>query len=490
MPGRVAEEVRVSVNFSVVRLYLNGQWQAAADGRTLPVINPATGARAGEVAVAGPAELALAVTAAAEGFQRWKATPASQRESVLREAAWLLRERAGQIAPCLTGEQGKPLAEARDELLASARLIEWFAGEATRIYGRLVPFREAGVQSLVLREPLGPVAAFTPWNFPVSQIVRKLAPALVAGCSVVIKGPEEAPSAAAALIQAFADAGVPDGVMGLLFGDPAEISRYLISHPLIRKVSFTGSTEVGRQLASLAGQHLKPLTLELGGHAPVILAGDADLAVALPQLAALKFRNAGQVCIAPTRFLVQRQRFQEAIERFVGLAAALKVGNGLEAGVQMGPLAHERRQLALTALLDDARQQGGELHLGGSPCAGPGYFFAPTVLSRLPVSARLMQEEPFGPVALFLPFDEDDEAITEANRLAYGLAAYAYSCSGSRLRAFREGIVSGLLALNQTSLAWPELPFGGIRDSGFGREGGPEAIEEYLYSRTVSQAWA
>lgn len=471
-----------------IHLYINGQWQSAADGRRLPVLNPATEAVIGELAHAGQPELEHAVQAAQQGFKVWKATPALHRASLLRRAAVLLRERAEQIAPILTQEQGKPLAEARGELLAGADVIDWFAEEARRTYSRLIPARAAGIQQLALKEPVGPVAAFTPWNFPINQIVRKLSAALAAGCSIVIKGPEDTPAAPAALIQVFADAGIPAGVIGLLFGNPAEISSYLIAHPAIRKVSFTGSTAVGKQLAALAGQHMKPVTMELGGHAPVILAEDADLSAALTQMAAVKFRNAGQVCIAPTRFLVQRSRFEEAISRFVDIAAALKIGNGLDEGVQLGPLAHARRLQALEQLLDDARRRGAELHLGGGRLPRQGYFFAPTVLSHLPSSARLMQEEPFGPIALFQPFDEDEEAIAEANRLPYGLAAYAYSRSSNRVRAYVEGIESGMLSVNHFGLALPELPFGGIKDSGFGSEGGPEAIEEYLHTRLVSRA--
>ena len=468
-------------------LYLHGQWQPAVGGDQLAVINPATEAVIGYVARSGRPELEAAVASAAQGFQVWRGIPAIQRAAILRQAARLLRERVDAIAPLLTLEQGKPLAEARSELQAGADVIDWFAEETRRTYSHLIPARAAGIQQFALKEPIGPVAAFTPWNFPINQIVRKLSAALAAGCSIIIKGPEETPAAPSALIRTFADAGVPAGVITLLFGDPVEISSYLIAHPRIRKISFTGSTTVGKQLAALAGQHMKPVTMELGGHAPVILAEDADLPTALAQMAAVKFRNAGQVCIAPTRFLVHRSRFEEAIERFVQIAGALKVGNGLDEGTQMGPLAHARRLQALESLLDDARRHGGELHLGGGRLPRSGYFFAPTVLSHLSIRSRLMQEEPFGPIALFQPFDEDDEAIAEANRLPYGLAAYAYSRSSKRLRAYTERIESGMLSLNHFGLALPELPFGGIKDSGFGSEGGPEAIEEYLHTRLVSR---
>ncbi|WP_426110847.1 NAD-dependent succinate-semialdehyde dehydrogenase [Pseudomonas sp. DSP3-2-2] len=470
-----------------VQLFIDGQWRASRDGRTLPVIDPATGETLGTVAHADIADLDEALAAAERGFALWRRTSAFDRYKIMQKAAHLLRERVETIARILTQEQGKPLAEARTETLAAADVVEWLAEEGRRSYGRIVPSRGAGIEQKVIKEPVGPVAAFTPWNFPINQIVRKLSSALAAGCSIIIKAPEETPASPAELIRAFADAGVPAGVIGLVYGDPAQISGYLIPHPVIRKVTFTGSTPVGKQLAALAGQHMKRATMELGGHAPALVFDDADIDLAARVLTMSKFRNAGQVCVSPTRILVQRGVFDAFTEKFVGLTREIKVGNGLDATTTMGPVANERRIPALAALVDDAREAGATVHTGGQAIEGPGYFFAPTVLSGLTRDMRIMNEEPFGPVALLVPFDTLEEALEESNRVPFGLASYAFTTSMKTANALSTYIEAGMLSINHLGIGLPEIPFGGIKDSGYGSEGGTEAIEAYLNVKLVTQ---
>jgi succinate-semialdehyde dehydrogenase / glutarate-semialdehyde dehydrogenase len=388
----------------------------------------------------------------------------------------------------MTLEQGKPLVESRLEVLVGADTLDWFAEEARRTCGRVVPARSADIINLVIKEPVGPVAAFTPWNFPINQIVRKLGAALAAGCSIIVKAPEETPASPAELIRAVIDAGVPKGVVNLVYGVPAEISRYLIPHEVIRKVSFTGSTAVGKELAALAGKHMKRATMELGGHAPVLVFDDADLDMAVKQIVAAKFRNAGQACISPTRFLVQGKVYDAFLNRFIAATKSLKIGDGLTEAIEIGPLANRRRLEAMEALIADAIAKGADLMAGGKRIGNKGYFFAPTVLANVPTTARAMNEEPFGPLALVNPFDDFDEALSEANRLAYGLASFAYTSSTRTATALAGAIEAGMLAINHTRLVWQELPFGGVKDSGFGSEGGPEAVEAYLVTKLVTQA--
>jgi len=468
------------------QLFIDGQWQDAASGRTLAVFNPATGQEIGRCAHAGTADLDRALAATQKGFETWRNTPAFERSKVMRKAANLMRERAGDIAAMLTQEQGKPLAEAKMEALASGDIIDWFAEEGFRVYGRIVPSRSLSVRQLVVKDPVGPVAAFTPWNFPINQAVRKISAALATGCSIIVKAPEETPAAAAALVRAFAEAGVPAGVIGLVYGTPAEISNYLIPHPVIRKITFTGSTPVGKQLAALAGQHMKRVTMELGGHAPVIVAEDADIELAVKTAGGAKFRNAGQVCISPTRFLVHesvRDQFATALARH---AQGLKVGDGLAEGTQMGPLANERRLTAMAEFTKDAVSKGAKVAAGGERIGAAGNFWAPTVLVDVPLEARIFNDEPFGPVAAIRSFKTVDEAIAEANRLPYGLAGYAYTRSLKNAHALSQRLEVGMLWINQPAAPWPEMPFGGVKDSGYGSEGGPEALEAYLNTRAVS----
>ncbi|MDR5784188.1 NAD-dependent succinate-semialdehyde dehydrogenase [Caballeronia sp. LZ065] len=467
------------------QLYIDGAWRNGS--RDTAVINPASEAEIGRLALAGESELALAADAAARGFKEWRKVSPYERSKIMRRAAQIIRERAAQIAAIMTMEQGKPLGEARIETLSAADIIEWFAEEGRRTYGRVIPSRADAVRQIVTREPVGPVAAFTPWNFPINQAVRKVSAALAAGCSVVLKGPEETPASCAALVQAYADAGVPAGVINLVFGVPADVSKYLIAHPVIRKISFTGSTPVGKLLASMAGEHMKRVTMELGGHAPAIVFKDADIPRAAKMLAGAKFRNAGQVCISPTRFLVEEAVYEEFVHHFVATVSAVKVGNGLEDGVQMGPLANGRRLEAMERLVADAREHGAKVLTGGERVGREGYFFAPTVLTDVPMSARIMTEEPFGPIAPIASFSSYDEVIAEANRLPYGLAAYGYTSSAATSAAFADDIESGMVSINHHGLGMPETPFGGVKDSGYGSEGGSEAMEAYLVTKFVTE---
>jgi len=470
-----------------VQLLINGNWQKARSGKTIPVLDPATDEQIGTVAWAGKEDLDLALDAAAEAFKSWSRVSAYERCKIMRKAADLLRERADSIGWMMTREQGKPLAQARMEVLGAADTIDWFAEEGRRAYGQVIPPRTPDVIQMTMKVPVGVVAAFTPWNFPINQVVRKLSAALTTGCTIIVKAPEETPASPAELIRCFVEAGVPAGVVNLVYGVPAEISEYLIPHPIVRKVTFTGSTPVGKQLAALAGQHMKRATMELGGHAPVIITGDADIKKAVSVMSASKFRNAGQVCVSPTRFLVEQNVADEFLDGFTTAAKAIRVGNGLDPETEMGPLANERRIPALEALIADATERGGRLTTGGSRIGNQGNFFEPTVLSDVPTSARIMNEEPFGPVAVINRFSELDEAIAEANRLPFGLAAYAFT--GSDKTATRLGleIESGMLTINHLGLALPEVPFGGIKDSGYGTEGGSEAIEAYLETRFVTR---
>lgn len=468
------------------QLLIDGQWQDAADGRTLAVSNPATGSEIGRVAHAGIADLDRALAAAQKGFLQWRDVPAAERSKTMRRAAALMRERAVDIAALLTQEQGKPLAEAKIEAMASADIIEWAAEEGLRVYGRVVPSRNLNVRQMVLKDPVGPVAAFTPWNFPINQAVRKIAVALATGCSIIVKAPEETPAAPAALAQAFLDAGLPAGVLGLVFGNPSEISSYLIAHPIIRKITFTGSTPVGKQLAALAGQHMKRVTMELGGHAPVIVTEDADVELAVKAAGGAKFRNAGQVCISPTRFLVHESLRHEFAAALAKHAQSLKVGDGSTDGTQMGPLANSRRLTAMAEFASDAVQRGASIVTGGERIGSVGNFFAPTVLTDVPLDAKVFNEEPFGPMAAIRPFNTLDEAIAEANRLPYGLAGYAFTGSLKNAHLLAQRLEVGMLWINQPAAPWPEMPFGGIKDSGYGSEGGPEALEAYLNTRSIS----
>jgi len=468
-------------------LFIAGQWREGQSGRRAPIINPATEEQLGTYAVADPADLADAAEAARGALPRLAALGAYGRSQMLRKAADWLRTHREEVSTILTAEQGKPLREARIEVESSAELLEWFAEEARRTYGRIIPGRQSGVRQLVLRDPVGPVAAFAPWNFPISQLARKVGPALATGCPVVLKPAEETPRTAACFIQAFIASGLPDGALNLVLGDPAQISHALVTHPAIRKISFTGSVPVGKTLAALAGSMMKRATMELGGHAPAIITARADLDRAVTELGRAKFRNAGQVCVSPTRFLVEDAIHERFLQRLVDFAAALRVGDGRDETTDMGPLTNARRRAALESLITDAVERGGRIAHGGSRLDGKGFFFGPTIIDGATPAMRAMNEEPFGPIALVMRVNSLDAALAEANRLPYGLAAYAY-CGADEEDRLAGGVESGMLTINHLGLALPETPFGGIKDSGYGSEGGSEALDAYLTPRFVSVA--
>ena len=475
-----------ALTYPNVLFLIDGAWRPAKLGGTLPIVDPATDEVLGTIPRATREDIDEALAAAQRGFEVWRKTPAFNRSKLMRRAADILRERADHVAWLMTREQGKPLAQSKMEVHAGADTIDWFAEEARRAYGQVIPSRSEDVLQFTIKQPVGPVAAFTPWNFPINQIVRKLSAALAAGCSIIVKAPEETPASPAELIRAFVDAGVPAGVIGLVYGVPAEISEYLIPHPVIQKISFTGSTPVGKHLAALAGAHMKRATMELGGHSPVIVCADADIPATAKTMSMSKFRNAGQVCVSPTRFLIEKPAFEGFLEAFTEEAKAVKVGNGLDPATAMGPLANERRIPALEALINDAVARGAKLTTGGRRIGNTGNFFEPTVLANVPVDARIMNEEPFGPVAILNPFDTLDEAIAESNRLPFGLAAYAFSKSNSNVQEIARRVESGMLTINHLGLSLPEIPFGGMKESGYGTEGGSEAIEPYLVMRLVT----
>lgn len=476
----------MSASYPNTELFINGKWRAASSNDWLDVINPATEENIGKVAVAQISDLDEALDAASAAFKLWRNTPPFARYKIMRRAADLLRERADSVAKIMTIEQGKPIAEAKGETMLGADTIDWYAEEGRRAYGRVIPSQLANVNQIIIKEPVGPVAAFSPWNFPINQAVRKISGAVAAGCSIILKGPEDTPASCAELVRAFVDAGIPDGVINLVYGVPADISNYLIPHPIIKKISFTGSTAVGKELASLAARHMKLSTMELGGHAPAIVFNDADLAAALDVLTTQKFRNAGQVCVAPTRFLIQDELYEKFVDGYVQLAKKVQLGNGLDSSTSMGPLAHDRRLAAVEELVQDAVDLGAKIHCGGQRPKNVGYFYPPTVLTGVPKSARMMNEEPFGPVIPISSFTTVDEVLEEANRLPYGLSAYAYTASSETADRVGREIESGIIGINHHGQPAIETPFGGIQDSGQGKENGSEGLESYMHSKLIS----
>ncbi len=466
------------------RLVIGAQVREQAE-QSRPVLNPATGEAIATVPHASREDLAEVVAAAAKGFKTWKGTAPDKRERIMAEASDLMRKRSEEIACTITLEQGKPLAEARNEVQRAAELVEWNAHEGRRTYGRIIPGPE-NMRQMVLREPIGPVAGFTPWNSPASSPARKVGAALAAGCSIVLKAAEETPGGAYAFVRCFLDAGVPEGVVNLVFGNPSEISEFLIDSPVIRAITFTGSVPVGIHLTKLAAARMKPALMELGGHAPVIVCEDADAEEAARITAAGKFRNAGQVCISPTRCIVHEHVYHTFADALARHAAALKVGDGMQPGVQMGPMLSQRRVDAMQSLVADAVKRGARAGAGGRRIERPGFFFEPTVLVDVPHDATVMTTEPFGPVAPVVPFRELDEALAIANSLPLGLAAYAFTASASHAGRLADGLQVGHLSINHVGAGLPESPFGGVRESGMGREGGIEGLDGYLTTKFVS----
>lgn len=452
---------------------------------TRPIVNPATEEVIGQGPIAGEPELADALAAAERAFPKWRSTSAYDRAKILRKGADLIRERADHIATLLTLEQGKPLAESKGEVIYSADVIEWYAEEGRRTYGRIIPGRVPSSRMMVVQEPVGPAAAFTPWNFPALTPARKIGGALAAGCSLIIKPAEETPATCIELVKAMHDAGLPPGVLNLVLGVPDEISRRLITAPSIRKFSFTGSIPVGKQLLKLAADGIKRSTMELGGHGPVVVFDDVDVKDTVDKCVMGKFRNAGQVCVSPTRFFVQEGIYEQFATGFVERTRKLRVGNGLDPLTQMGPLANPRRIAAMERMVADSRQRGGDVRCGGERRGNQGYFFEPTVVTGLPDDALAMREEPFGPLALVVPFRTPEEAIKRANSLEYGLAAYAFTRSEHRAAQITSSLEAGMVGLNSFLISYPETPFGGVKESGFGHEGGVEGLDAYMNRKFI-----
>lgn len=469
-----------------LKLFINGSWRTGEGRDAHAVLNPATGNAIAELPLASAADLDEALDASAKGFAAWRQMDVEARGAILRKAASLIRERTEHIALLLTTEQGKPLVEARGEVASSAALFDYYAEEAKRTYGRVL-VRPSGQRSIVIKQPVGPTATFTPWNFPVYLMAKKLAAALAAGCSVIAKPPEETPGCTSALMRCLSDAGVPADVAQLVYGVPDSVSRHLIGSPIIRKVSFTGSIPVGKHLMRLAADGVKRITMELGGHAPVLIFDDCDLDKTLDMVVPQKFRNAGQVCVSPTRFYVQRGIYDRFVEGFAARTQQVVVGNGMDATTKMGPLANARRPDAIDALVEDARAKGARVLAGGAR-GNQGFFYQPTVLADVPLEANVMSNEPFGPVALMRPFDSFDEAIDQANRLPYGLAAFAFTENGRQANLLGDALESGMVGINSFGISVPDAPFGGIKESGFGSEGGPEGLDSYLVTKAIHQA--
>jgi succinate-semialdehyde dehydrogenase/glutarate-semialdehyde dehydrogenase len=468
-----------------LNLYIGGEWRKAATD--LPVLNPATEEEIGRLPHADKRDLDDALAAAVKGFELWRKTPPVERSKVLLKASELMRERQDEIATAITMEHGKPFSQARLEVIRGCEFFEWDAGEATRTYGRVIP-SAPGIRYIVHHEPIGVVAAFSPWNFPMSQPCRKVAGAIAAGCSIILKAAEETPAGALHIARALHDAGLPPGVLNLVFGTPAEISDHLIRQDPVRLVAFTGSTAVGRHLTTLASENMTPVLMELGGHAPVVVCEDTDVKAAAISGAIRAMRNAGQVCTSPTRFFVHESIFDAYTDAFVERAAATVVGDGFDDSVEMGPLANERRPAALAALVEDAVAKGAELRTGGSRIGEKGYFFEPTVLVNVPDNADVMQVEPFGPLAVLNPVASLDEAIEQANSVPYGLAAYGFTNRADYADRLIEGLEAGNVSINTLEASLPETPFGGVKSSGYGREGGTEGLHNYLITKNVSHS--
>jgi succinate-semialdehyde dehydrogenase/glutarate-semialdehyde dehydrogenase len=468
-----------------LKLFIDGAWRAG-EGDLSPVINPATGDTIAELHLASTANLDEALAAAGRAWPAWRATDVEKRGQILHKAAGLLRERAEQIGRLLTQEQGKPLVEAIGEVIGAASMFDYFAEEAKRAGGRVL-VRPSGQRSIVIPQPVGPTATFTPWNFPIYLLAKKVAAALAAGCTVISKPPEETPGCTGALAKALDDAGIPAGVFQLVHGVPDAVSRHLIGSPIIRKISFTGSTAVGKHLMRQAADGMKRITMELGGHAPVLVFDDCDLEKTLDMVVPQKFRNAGQVCVSPTRFFVQEGIYERFAKGFAERTAGVKLGNGLDADTRMGPLANQRRLPAVAGLVEDAKAKGARV-LAGGEAGTSGFFFQPTVLADVPDDAQAMNVEPFGPVALMRSFRTEDEALHQANRLPYGLAAFVFTESGRRANRLGDAIESGMVGINSFAISVADAPFGGVKESGFGSEGGKEGLASYQVTKAIHQA--
>jgi succinate-semialdehyde dehydrogenase/glutarate-semialdehyde dehydrogenase len=470
-----------------LQLYIDGAWSNGNGSNGEDVINPATEKPLAHLPHASTADLDAALEAAKKGFATWRATSAYDRAKIMRKAADLMRERHDAISKIMVQEQGKVYAEARAEVITSADIIDWYAEEGRRSYGRIVPGRVKGTRQLVVQEPIGIVAAFTPWNFPVLTPARKIGGALASGCALILKASEETPGSCVEMVRCFAEAGLPAGVLNLVFGVPAQVSEHLLAKDAVRKISFTGSIPVGKHLAALAAKGMKRTTMELGGHSPVVVFADADPEKAADTIAAFKYRNAGQVCISPTRFYVQEPVYKKFLARFTDYAKAIKLGDGLEKGTTMGPMANVRRIDAMESFVNDAKSRGGTIVTGGVRHGNQGHFYEPTIVTDIPDDAEIMTREPFGPIAPIVTFKTFDEVVERANSLEYGLAAYAFTSSNTTAAAIGEAIESGMVGVNSVAVSTPETPFGGVKESGHGSEGGIEGLGAYLNTKFISQ---
>jgi succinate-semialdehyde dehydrogenase / glutarate-semialdehyde dehydrogenase len=473
------------MSYEKLEMLIAGEFRPGSAGATEPVINPATEEVIGEVPHASTADLDAALQASADGFKVWRAKTPLQRQAVMEKAARLMEERIDAIAATLTAEMGKPLGEARMELQFVIDVTRWYGEEGKRAYGRLVPPRTPGVRQMVTKEPVGPCCAFVAWNFPGVNVIRKVAGALGAGCSIVIKPSEETPGTAVAIARCFQDAGLPAGALNVVFGNPDVVSRHILGSWIPRKLSFTGSIPVGKHLLKLAADTVKRSTMELGGHAPVIVFDDADVTHALNLMAGFKYRNAGQVCISPTRFYVQDKIYKDFVEGFTERAKAVKVGNGMDAGVQMGPLIAARRLEVMANFVNDAKDHGAQVTTGGERIGNRGFFYAPTVLKDVPDDARIMSEEPFGPLAPITHFDSFDEVVERANSLPFGLSSYVFTSDGGKAARIADALETGLVGVNIPFVSTPETPFGGVNESGYGSEGGIEGLDAFLRTKFV-----
>ena len=474
------------MTYPSLHMMIDGEPVSGGGRRTHAVVNPCTAETLAELPLATSADLDRALDAAQRGFRRWRNSAPHERAAVLQGAARLMLERQDEIARIATMEQGKTLAEAKVEVHMTVGLFNFYAGEVFRLYGRTL-VRPAGQRSTVTKEPVGPVAAFAPWNFPIGNPGRKLGAPIAAGCSVIMKAAEETPASALAVLQCLLDAGLPGDVAQAVFGVPDEVSRHLLGSPVIRKLSFTGSTTIGKHLAKLAAEDMKRTTMELGGHGPVLVFDDADIDQTLDAMVTSKYRNAGQVCVSPTRFIVQEDVFERFRDGFVERAQKILVGDGLNPASMMGPMANPRRPEAMDKLIGDAKRCGARLHVGGTQIGNRGFFYQPSVLSEVPLDALIMNEEPFGPVALINPFGSEEAMIAEANRLPYGLAAYAWTRDAKRQRHIAREIETGMLGINTTMIGGADAPFGGVKWSGHGAEDGPEGVEACLVTKAVHE---
>jgi len=476
-------------DYPTPRLFIDGEWTTGSGSGRRRVLNPATNTIIAEYAEASVEDLDRAIRAAAKGFAVWRETAPIIRAEILHRAAQLLRERNDEIARLASLELGQPYAEAKSYGLRGAEVIEWDAAEGRRVYGRIIP-SESGTRVMATREPVGVVAAFTPWNAPVFTPCRKIGSVLAAGCSLILKAAEETPASTAELVNVFNDAGVPAGVINLVYGDPAQISQHLIESTIVRLITFTGSVAIGKQLASRAAAEMKPSVMELGGHAPVIVCRDADISDAVAKLAFVKFRNAGQACLCPTRFWIATEVYDEFVTLFTSYAKTLKVGAAFDADTQMGPLANQRRVAAMEALIHDAVSCGAVLLAGGCKLPGQGNYFQPTVLGDVPYEAKVHRVEPFGPIAVMNRFSDLDDVVARANALPFGLAAYVFTQSSHTAECLSGRLECGTVGINHLTVSTSGVPFGGVKASGYGREGGIEGVHSYTVIKTISHLFA